>query len=172
MFVHVQRGLRQEPKLAQRNRQACVSVCCVSGSGGNAVEAIADLLSIARLPPGHDPGAGCGVATLPGSGGTWPLDILVCSAAHWPLRRTSSRANGQTIHANEQAAETAPPGHGPAPPGHGPADHGDHGDHDRPRRSRQVTAVTAGHGRMFRTGSRRTPRTPHSPTILSHDPYG
>ena len=55
-----------------------------SGSGGNAVEAIADLLSIARLPPGHDPGAGCGVATLPGSGGTWPLDILVCSAARWP----------------------------------------------------------------------------------------
>ena len=34
-----------------------------SGSGGDAVEAIADLLSIARLPPGHDPGADCGVAT-------------------------------------------------------------------------------------------------------------
>ena len=34
-----------------------------SGSGGDAVEAIADLLSIARLPPGHDPGAGCGVVT-------------------------------------------------------------------------------------------------------------
>ena len=34
-----------------------------SGSGGDAVEAIADLLSIARLPPGHDPGAGYGVAT-------------------------------------------------------------------------------------------------------------
>ena len=34
-----------------------------SGSGGDAVEATADLLSIARLPPGHDPGAGCGVAT-------------------------------------------------------------------------------------------------------------
>ena len=34
-----------------------------SGSGGDAVEAIAELLSIARLPPGHDPGAGCGVAT-------------------------------------------------------------------------------------------------------------
>ena len=33
------------------------------GSGGNAMEAIADLLSIARLPPGHDPGAGYGVAT-------------------------------------------------------------------------------------------------------------
>ena len=27
------------------------------------VEAIADLLSIALLPPGHDPGAGYGVAT-------------------------------------------------------------------------------------------------------------
>ena len=35
----------------------------LSGSGGDAVEAIADLLSIARLPPGHDPGAGYGVAT-------------------------------------------------------------------------------------------------------------
>ena len=34
-----------------------------SGSGGDAVEAIADLLSIARLPPGHDPGAGYNVAT-------------------------------------------------------------------------------------------------------------
>ena len=34
-----------------------------SGSGGDAVEAIVDLLSIARLPPGHDPGAGYGVAT-------------------------------------------------------------------------------------------------------------
>ena len=28
-----------------------------------AVEAVADLLLIARLPPGHDPGAGYGVAT-------------------------------------------------------------------------------------------------------------
>ena len=27
------------------------------------MESIADLLSLARLPPGHDPGAGCGVAT-------------------------------------------------------------------------------------------------------------
>ena len=34
-----------------------------SGSGGDAVEAIAGLLSIARLPPGHDLGAGYGVAT-------------------------------------------------------------------------------------------------------------
>ena len=38
----------------------CTSVG--SGSGGDAMEAIADLLSIARLPPGHDPSAGCGVA--------------------------------------------------------------------------------------------------------------
>ena len=37
-----------------------------SGSGGDAVEAIAVLLSIARLPPGHDPGADCGVATAAG----------------------------------------------------------------------------------------------------------
>ena len=106
---------------------------------------------------------------LPGSGGTWPLDILVCSAARWPPRTTSSRANGRTIRVHTQAAETAPPGHGPA-------DHGDHairtdhGGHGRSRRSRQVTAVTAGHGRRFRTGSRRTPRTQHSRTILSHDP--
>ena len=33
------------------------------GSGRNAVEAIADFVSIAQLPPGHDPGAGYGVAT-------------------------------------------------------------------------------------------------------------
>ena len=101
---------------------------------------------------------------LPCSAGTWLLDILVCSAARWPPRTNSSRASGRTICAHEQAAETAPPGHGPA-------DHGEHGDHDRPRRSRQVTAVTAGHGRTFRTGSRRTPRTQHWRTILSHDPY-
>ena len=44
------------------------------------MEAIVDLLSIARLPPGHDPGPGYGVATA----GTWPFDILVCSAA--PLK--------------------------------------------------------------------------------------
>ena len=35
----------------------------LSVSGGDAVEAIADLLSIARLPPGHDASADCGVAT-------------------------------------------------------------------------------------------------------------
>ena len=39
------------------------AVTAVSGSGGDAVEAIADIFSIARLPPGHDPGADCGVAT-------------------------------------------------------------------------------------------------------------
>ena len=57
---------------------------------------------------------------LPGSGGTWPLDILVCSAARWPPRTTSSRANGRTIRVHEQAAETTPPEHGPAPPGQAP----------------------------------------------------
>ena len=36
----------------------CARRPAASGSGGDAVEAIADLLSIARLPPGHDPGAG------------------------------------------------------------------------------------------------------------------
>ena len=121
-----------------------------SGSGGDAVEAIADLSSIATLPPGHDPGADCGVATLSGSGGTWPLDNLVCSAARWPPQTTSARANGRTIPAHEQAAETALPGHGPAPPGHGPADHGDHGDHDRPRRSRPM-AGCGSHGRSRRS---------------------
>ena len=35
----------------------------LSGSSGDAVEAIAGLLSIARLPPGQDLGAGYGVAT-------------------------------------------------------------------------------------------------------------
>ena len=85
---------------------------------------------------------------LPGSGGTWPLDILVCSAARWPPRTTSSRANGRTIRAHEQAAETAPPGHDPAPPGHCPADNGEHGDQGRPRRSRPATA---GHGRSRRS---------------------
>ena len=92
-----------------------------SGSGGDAVEAIADLSSIATLPPGHDPGADCGVATLSGSGGTWPLDIDLFGGVG--RRTTSSRANGRTIRAHERADETAPPGHGPA-------DHGDHGDQD------------------------------------------
>ncbi len=31
---------------------------------------------IAWPPPGHDPGADCGVALLPGSGPMWPWDIL------------------------------------------------------------------------------------------------
>ena len=68
-----------------------------SGSGGDAVEAIADLLSIARLPPGHDPGAGYGVATAArhwaGSGDSSPLDILVCLAARRPPRTTNERTN-------------------------------------------------------------------------------
>ena len=42
----------------------CLSFQLGSGSGGDTVEAIADLLSIARLLPGHDPGAGHGVATV------------------------------------------------------------------------------------------------------------
>ena len=44
-----------------------------SGSGGDAVEAIADLLSIARIPPGHDPGADYGVAMTAGQ--RWHLAI-------------------------------------------------------------------------------------------------
>ena len=98
---------------------------------------------------------------LPGSCGTWPLDIGVCSAARWPPRTTSSRANGRTIFAQEQAAETAPPGPGPA-------DHCNHGGHDRPRRSRPVTAVTAGRfgrghgGRSERLTRERYCRTTHT----------
>ena len=46
---------------------------------------------------------------LPGSGGTWPLDILVCSAAPWPPRTQHSRMNGQratrTIRVNERTNE-------------------------------------------------------------------
>ena len=38
---------------------------------------------------------------LPGSVGTWPLDILVCSAAQWLPRTTSLRANGRTIRVHE-----------------------------------------------------------------------
>ena len=97
------------------------------------MEAIAGLLSIARLPPGQPVTAW---RRLPGSNGTWPLDILVCSEAHWPPQTTSSRANGRTIRAHERADETAPPGHGPA----------GHSGHGRPLLLRPVTAVTAGHG--------------------------
>ena len=58
----------QRWRLAAGARRGCVEGhlnCAVSrvGFGRDAVEAIADLLSIARLPPGHDPGAGYGVAT-------------------------------------------------------------------------------------------------------------
>ena len=67
-----------------------------AGSGrdaDHAVEAIAVLLSIARLPPGHDPGADYGVATAARQ--RWHLAIihfiLVCSAARWPPRTPHSR---------------------------------------------------------------------------------
>ena len=119
---------------------------------------------------------------LPGTGGAWPLDILICSAAQWLPQTTSSQVNGRTIRAHERADKTAPPGHGPA-------DHGGHGGHGRPLQSRPVKAVIAchgGHGRSRRsrpaTAERRDggagrrgrlpQRTPHSRTILSHDPYG
>ena len=83
---------------------------------------------------------------LPGSGGTWPLDILVCSAARWPPRTTGAQANQRTIRAPDRADETTPPGHGPVTAITAvTADHGDHG------RSRPATAVTAGRGRAFRT---------------------
>ena len=85
-----------------------------SGSGGDVVETITDLLSIARLPPGHDPGAGYGVATAARQRWhlrAWPSDILDCSAARWPPRTTSPRANARTKPAHDQADETAPPGH-------------------------------------------------------------
>ncbi len=46
-------------------------------SGVSAVEAIGRVYCpIAWPPPGHDPGADCGVALLPGSGPMWPWDIL------------------------------------------------------------------------------------------------
>ena len=50
-------------KGASRRLQAGLVQAVSLGSGGDAVEAIADLLYIARLPPRHDPGADCGVAT-------------------------------------------------------------------------------------------------------------
>ena len=58
--------LRHKSALSTRSYvtdSARLAALAVSGSGGDAVEAIAGLLSIARLPPGHDPGAGYGVAT-------------------------------------------------------------------------------------------------------------
>ena len=115
-----------------------------SGSGGNAVEAIADLLSISRLPPGHDPGVGYGVATAARQ--RWHLAIRHFGLFGGPLAAANdSRAYGRTIREHEQAAETAPPGHGPA-------------DHGRSRRSGPTTAVTAGHGRPRRHGNHGRPR--------------
>ena len=76
---------------------------------------------------------------LPGSRGTWPLEILVCSATRWPPRTTSSRANQRTIRAHERVDETTPPGHGLA-------DRGNRCGHGRPGQSWQATAVMAGHG--------------------------
>ena len=90
--------------------------------------------------------------------GTWPLDILVCSAARWPPRTTSLRANGRTIRAHEQAAETAPPEHGPARPGGSLRSRPvttDHGGHGRPRRSRPAPAERFGRSH----GGRRERRT-------------
>ena len=110
-----------------------------SGSGGDAVEAIADLLSIAGYRQGTILAPVTAWRRLPGRCGTWPLDILVCSAALWPQRTTISRASERTIRAHDRAAETAPPGHGTA-------DHGDHGDHGGPGRPRRSRSATANHG--------------------------
>ena len=49
--------------LALSRRDAVTGARIVPGLDGDAVEAIADLLSIALLPPVHDPGAGYGVVT-------------------------------------------------------------------------------------------------------------
>ena len=125
-----------------------------SGSGGDAVEAIAGLLSIARLPPGHDPGACYGVATAARQ--RWHLAIRhfglfggpLAAANDWrtnkPTNDTCARPSGR-----DDAAGARPGGSRRSrrsrPTTAITAGHG------QPRRSWPVTAVTAGHGRTFRT---------------------
>ena len=127
-----------------------------SGSGGDAFEAIAGLLSIARLPPGYDPGAGYGVATAALHRCTWPLDLLVCSAARWPPRTTSSRRL-TSKRTNDTCARTSRrDGAARARPGGSRRSRWSRPttavttDHGRTRRSRPTTAVKACHLRTFR----------------------
>ena len=60
------------------------------------MEVIADLLSIARLPPGHDPGAGYGVATAARQ--RWHLAIIHFGLFGGPVAAANdeSRANERT----------------------------------------------------------------------------
>ena len=103
------------------------------------MEAIAVLLSIARLPPGHDPGACYGVATAAQQ--RWHLAIRHFGLFGGPLAaandwRTSEPTNDTCARpSGRDDAAGARPGHG------------DHGGHGRPRRSRPVTAGHGGHGR-------------------------
>ena len=107
------------PVRSSRLVRACPSVLWF-------VEAIADLSSIARLPPGHDPGASYGVATAARQ--QWHLAII-----HFGLFRCHQRTGERYVRTSERKLQTAPQGHGPP-------DHGDHGGHGRSRRSRPATA--------------------------------
>ena len=81
---------------------------------------------------------------LPGSSGTWPLYILVCSAV------TSERANDTCARTSGSFRRRR----------RGTA-----------RRITVITAVTAGHGGHGRPRPK-VSDAQHSRTILSHDPYG
>ena len=134
-------------KVPQSISQHAFQKNLVSGSGWDAVEAIADLLS-----PGYRQGTILAQVTawrrLPVSGGNWPSNILACSAAPCPQRTTDSRKNGRTNHTGERtdertertrnsAGDMAPP-----PPGRVMVrrGHGGHGDHRLSRRSRTPMA--------------------------------
>ena len=140
-----------------------IATATPSGSGGDAVEAIADLLSIARLPPGHDPGAGYrwyGVAMAVRQ--RLHLAIRPCNLFGSPIAAANDERTC-AAGAHERADETARPGHGPRRHLGGSrritaitpvtADHG------RPRRSQRSRPVTAERfGRGFTAPASRTRR--------------
>ena len=96
------------------------------------MEAIADLLSIARLPPGHDPGTGYGVATAARQ--RWPNDT--CARMSGSACAAGARPGGSRRSRRSRPSTAVRACQG------------------RPRRPRPVTAVTAGHDRTFRTRGR------------------
>ena len=109
-----------------------------------------------------------------GSGGTWPLDILVCSAAPLPPRTTHSRADGHATHtgertgkrtdrADDSAGDTAPSASG-ADRGAGAytadiASTAGHGGHGLPR----PNVLARGHDPDVTVITARARRRGHSP---------
>ena len=84
------------PTRAGASATGAAALANESDSGGDAVEAIADLLSIARLLPGHDHGAGYGVATAPRQ--RWHLAIRYFGLFSGPVAAANATLTNERSH--------------------------------------------------------------------------